>query len=261
MHAAGPRTIPSESDWTQALEEIRLAPWRLQLAYQPILDLDRGALWGYEALARFMARPAQGPDAWFAAATRHQVAGELEAGAVRLALAARHRMPAGSRLAVNVSPTELVSPEVLEAFAEAESLASIVVEITENAPVEDYGRLREAVDRLRAKGAALAIDDVGSGHSGLRHIIELEPQYVKIDRPLIAQLEPGTPGAAVVEAVSDICRGIGARAIAEGVEHPDELRSLSSLGVSLVQGFLVGHPRLMPRASRHWRSIVGRRDR
>lgn len=251
MHApdrVGP-SPPTESDWDSALTEFCSAPWGLRFAFQTIFDVESATVCGYEALARFDPSPGQGPEAWFAAAARHHVAGVVESHAVRLALSARDRMPAGCFLAINVTPTALVTAEVREAFAEAGRLDQVVVEITEQSPVADYPRLRAATERLRAAGASLAIDDVGSGHSGLRQVTELRPDYVKIDRPLISYVDHEPTRAGVVEGVALLCARIGARPVAEGVERPEELQALSNLGVSLAQGYLIGHPETEPRRS------------
>lgn len=258
MHDDGNKTARSEGEWTRALEEIRSAPWQLQFAFQPIFDLTRTTVWGYEALARFSLPPVEGPEAWFAAAGRHDVAGALEGYAVRLALRSLAMLPRSARLALNVTPTSLALPDVLEAFSEAPSLKRVVVELTEQAPIHDYARVREAVEVLRRAGASIAIDDVGSGHSGLRHVTELDPDFVKLDRPLIARLGTGASAAAVIEAVAHMCDRIGARAIAEGVERTSELHTLLELGVSLAQGYLIGLPQSKPAAEAATASLSNR---
>jgi EAL domain-containing protein (putative c-di-GMP-specific phosphodiesterase class I) len=248
MHENG-RKARTESEWPRALEEIRSAPWQLELAFQPIFDVRRTVVWAYEALARFAPPPVEGPEAWFAAAGRHHVAGALESHAVRRALSSLPLLPSSARLAVNVTPRALVLPEVMEAFREPGDLERVVVELTEQDAITDYGPIREAVEGVRGAGALIAVDDVCSGHSGLRNVVELEPDFVKIDRPLVGRLGDGGRAAGVIQSVAQMCERIGAVPIAEGVERPSELRALVALGISLVQGYLIGHPRVGPIAA------------
>src|ERR1700761_8257057 len=112
--------------------------WREGLiapVFQPIVDLSRGVVCGFEGLSRIQGPPeAGGPQEWFAAAALHGYAGRLEATALKVLLAARHQLPDICFLTINVSPDSVLAPEVDAVFSHADDLAGIVLEITEQSP-------------------------------------------------------------------------------------------------------------------------------
>lgn len=235
----------ADTSWPARLERVcRNA--RISAAFQPIVDLAHGVVHGYEALSRF-GEPGPAPQAWFAAAALHGFASRLEATALSVALAARARLPSGCLLFINLSPDALVSAEVASALAQPESLCGLVIEITEQTPVEDYAALGAVLDRLRTRGAMTAVDDTGAGYASLSHVLALRPEFVKLDRSLVAGIDRDPALAAAVRAISAFAGELGAQVVAEGVEHEAELEALLDLGLSLVQGFLLGRPHTEPR--------------
>ncbi len=236
----------ADTSWPGRLERT-CRDARITAAFQPIVDLARGDVYGYEALSRF-GEPGPGPQAWFAAAALHGFASRLEATALAVVLAERARLPGGCFLFVNLSPDALVSTEVASALARLESLSGLVIEITEQTPVEDYAALKAALDRLRARGAMTAVDDTGAGYASLSHVLALRPEFVKLDRSLVAGVDRDPAQAAAVRAISAFADELGARVVAEGVEREAELATLLELGVPLVQGFLLGAPHRDPTA-------------
>jgi EAL domain-containing protein (putative c-di-GMP-specific phosphodiesterase class I) len=230
-------------EWPEALEGVLEYPHRVRPFFQPIVDLERGAVCGYEALARFDGGPP--PDEWFAAAARLGLEGPLEALMVRDALDARAGLADECFLAVNVSPQALLSDEVAEAFAEAGRLDGVIVEVTEQSDA-DLRLLRTALDALRERGAQVAVDDAGAGYSSLGRISALRPQYVKVDRALVADLDVDTGKAAIVEALCELAGRIDAWIVAEGVERLEELDALLRLRVPLGQGYAFGRPAAEP---------------
>lgn len=228
--------VVDEADVHRLLTE----PARLHMAFQPIVDLRRGVVVGYEALARVPGTPKATPDVWFAAAARHGVADELEALAVRAALSARPALPRNCYLSVNVSPALVGSPHVRAALGG--DLGGVVLELTEHAPVDDYDALAAGLSGLRAAGALLAVDDAGTGYAGLAHILALRPDVVKLDRTLIAGLDLDEAKTVLVSTLGDFAGQIDAWVLAEGVERPGELDALVRLRVPLAQGYLLGRP-------------------
>jgi EAL domain-containing protein (putative c-di-GMP-specific phosphodiesterase class I) len=226
----------------RALARVLRDPERLALAFQPIVDIGHGMLTGYETLARFDGAPQATPDRWFEAAEAFGVRDELEARVVRKALAARELLPPNCFLSINVGPRSLGSTRVQDAFAQSGDLSGIVIEITEQTPIEDYVWFARALDPLRDAGAALAVDDAGAGHSSLRHITALRPDFVKVDRGLVAALDREPAKAASVEMLGALAGRLDAWVIAEGVEQDSELTRLAQLGVPLAQGFRLGRP-------------------
>jgi EAL domain-containing protein (putative c-di-GMP-specific phosphodiesterase class I) len=227
----------------RGLDLVLSHPEKLSLAFQPIVDLAHGVVTGYECLARFAIEPYVPPNVWFTAAEEQGVAAELEAMVVERALASRTGLPQNCFLTVNLGPRSASSPQVRQALARGGDLAGLVVEITEQTPVEDYEQLRALLDEVRNAGAMVAVDDAGAGFASLRHVTALRPDFVKIDRALVADLDQDPANAAIVEMMGVLAGRLDAWIIAEGVEREAELSRLIELGVPLAQGFGLGRPR------------------
>jgi EAL domain-containing protein (putative c-di-GMP-specific phosphodiesterase class I) len=192
---------------------------------------------GYEALTRF----ADGttPDARFASAHAAGVGIRLEIAAIRSALEAAVALPGHLWLNVNASPQTVASPELKELLGHISR--EVVLEVTEHHEITDYAAFRSAVSGLGAR-VRLAVDDAGAGFAGLRHIVELRPSFVKLDRQLIADLDHDEARQAMVAGLIHFARNSGCWLIAEGVETEAELRCLRALQLRYVQGYLVGRP-------------------
>jgi len=217
-------------------------PGVLRAHYQPIADLARGVVTGYEALARFNGPPDMSPDRWFAAAYGHGLGERLEARALATALAGRDALPPNAFLTVNVGPAALLSEPVAEVLARAGDLRGVVIEITEQHPIDDYDAVNAALAPLREAGAMLAVDDAGAGFSSLMHITTLRPDLVKVDRGLVAGIDTDPTRAAVIETLGIFASRLDAWLLAEGVETSGELERLLALGVPLAQGWFLGRP-------------------
>jgi EAL domain-containing protein (putative c-di-GMP-specific phosphodiesterase class I) len=215
-----------------------------RLVFQPVVDLGRGEIVGYEALARFGGSGLRTPGPYLAAAERTGRGAELEAHLLAQALAARESVPAGCFLAVNVSPVLLSSPVVSSLLRAAGDLTGLVLELTEHVPVDNLTALRRRVDVLRARGALLALDDTGAGWSGLKQVAELRPDIVKLDRSLVTDVDRDEVKQALVELVGQFVSRLGSRLLVEGVERFEELDAVARLGVPLAQGWLLGRPSL-----------------
>jgi EAL domain-containing protein (putative c-di-GMP-specific phosphodiesterase class I) len=232
----------TDNDWAQLLDSVcrerLIAP-----VFQPIVDLARGVICGYEGLSRFPgAVDLGGPEAWFAAATWHGYSGRLEALALTAILDHRSDLPANAFLSVNLSPGALHAPEVRAALSARHELSGVVFEITEQTPVEDYEALDVVLTDLRSRGAMIAVDDTGSGYASLSHLLALRPQFVKLDRKLVTGVDHDPSRAAAVAAIGAFAGELDAWLIAEGVETADELERLTELSVPMVQGYFLGHP-------------------
>jgi diguanylate cyclase (GGDEF)-like protein len=208
-------------------------------AYQPIIDLRTGLVAGYEALARFPRNPGRSPIDWFAQAHRSGLGFALEALAVRAALAGKRR-PTRTFLTINLSPSALSSPEVQAALPER--LDGIVIEITENEHVPDDRAFWEMRESLRERGGRLAIDDAGSGYAGLRQLMRLQPDLLKLDRSMVDGIHRDGAKAALVEAMVRYAREIGAEVCAEGIETLADLEALADLDVTFGQGWAIARP-------------------
>jgi EAL domain-containing protein (putative c-di-GMP-specific phosphodiesterase class I) len=242
----------------QLLTDVIAHPGRVRPHYQPIVDLQRGEVCGYEALARFVEWPGVPTAEVFAAADEHGLCPAIEARIVRDVLEARSQVPRGRLVSVNLSPRAVLSDEVTEVFAEHDRLDNVVVEITEQTDT-DLDALSAALADLRAKGVLVAVDDAGSGYGSLRRITALHPQFVKVDRSLVRHLDCEPARAAVVETLSELASRIDAWVVAEGIERREELDTLIRLRVPLGQGFAFGRPspgmaELDPELATHIRS-------
>ncbi len=213
----------------------------LDMVYQPIFDLETRQVVGVESLARFSLEPKRPPNEWFKTAADLGLATRLEMTAVSRAVARRSQLPPGVFMAVNLSPEALMSPELVgvipEGFAD-----QLVIELTEHTPVLDYQALGLAFAPLRASGAALAIDDAGAGFASLRHILELAPQFIKLDISITQKIEHERVALALAVALTSFAGAIEARIIAEGIETASQLEALRSLGIRLGQGYHLAMP-------------------
>ncbi len=216
----------------------------MSIVYQPIVDLHTMAIAGSEALARFTVEP-RNPAQWFADAADAGMAQELEVAAIRLALTSFGELPEGTYLSVNTSPATLMACRLEDVLGRADP-ARIQLEITEQSKVEDYDALALAIERVRAAGARVAVDDAGAGYAGLRQILRLKPDVIKLDRALINDIDSDPARQALVRSLVDFAGHVGARIIAEGVETQEELDILLWLGVHAVQGYFLGRPQPLP---------------
>ncbi len=226
------------------IEAVLADPELLVPHFQPIVDLAARRVAGYEALARFRAEPVRAPDRWFAEAGAVGLGAELQALAVRRACAVAQaaRLPAGTFLSLNISPRHLADPAVAAALEHA-AFERLVIEVTEEEAVADYGALRAAVAPYLARGARLAVDDVGAGYASMRHVTELRPDYVKLDALLVRDLGDDSARRALLDALVGFAGAIGAVPIAEGVETPADLALLArTRGPLLVQGYAIARP-------------------
>lgn len=223
------------------LTDVLEKPGRVRPHFQPIVDLQRGEVCGYEALARFTDWPGVAIADVFAAADDHGMGGALEAQMVREVLEARPHVSADRFLSVNLSPQAALTDEVHEAFAASDRLDSVIIEITEQTDT-DLDQLAAALAELRARGALIAVDDAGAGYGSLARITALHPHFVKIDRSLVHNLDHEPAKAAVVETLSELASRIDAWVVAEGIERLEELDALIRMRIPLGQGYAFGRP-------------------
>lgn len=224
----------------QRIRQALVDPDALKLAFQPICTLD-GTIVAGEALSRFRAPPKRGPEAWFAEASEVGLRVDLELAALRLAFAAIPSLPARTCLTVNASPATLVGAAFQKLVRETDG-RRIVVEVTEHAPIADYVRMNDAVQRIKADGVRLAIDDAGAGFASLRHILRLDPDFIKLDGTLIRGIAKDRSKQALAAGLISFAEKIGATIVAEGIETAGELKALAGLGVRYGQGYYLARP-------------------
>ncbi len=227
----------------QTLERIRrvMDEGRLTMVFQPIVCLADGSTSMVEALTRVRSEPFRTPDLWFAEAWAVGVGLDLELHAVQEALSQLGRLPRGVRMSVNISPETALSPRLKEVLAVDEP-DRLVIELTEHDHVADYVPLKQALMDLRGAGPSIAIDDVGTGYSGLQRLLELQPDILKLDTSITSGLDVDPVRRSLAAAVVSFSDAAGLSAIAEGVETPAEAQELRTLSFFGAQGYLFGRP-------------------
>lgn len=213
----------------------------LRVHLQPVIELATGAVWGVEALARFPGHPQPGPASWFEAALRDGRGPALEALALAGGLEMLPALPAGSHLTVNLSAGALLTPSIQRQLLAAAD-PRLLIELTEHELVADYAALQAVLAALREAGIGIGIDDFGAGHSSWRHVLQIEPEVLKLDLSLVQGVECSGPRQALVDAMVSYCRGTDTVLIAEGVEDAGDLATLLRLGVGHAQGWFLARP-------------------
>lgn len=208
--------------------------------FQPVVELGDGRVVGYEALTRF--HDGTRPDHWFRNAQAVGLGTDLELACLHSALEAAARLPVDRALGLNVSPELILAREPLrDLLVGARAGRAIVVEVTEHVAIDDYQALREALAAI-GSNVTLAVDDAGAGFASLRHIVELAPQFVKLDIGLVRDVDRDPARQALIAGMRHFAREIGCKLIGEGVETEAEAATLRRLGVDLAQGYLHGRP-------------------
>lgn len=243
-----------------ALLDRALAPGAIRAVFQPIVRLRGGDTIGYEALSRFEVEPlAPGdggepepdldPQGWFDLASELGRRVELEVASWQ-AISRAGAPPDGGLLFVNTSPAALAEPSVREARDQLPP--RVVLELSEHDAVGDYEALRSILAEWTVRGDRLAIDDAGAGYASLRHVLQLAPDYVKLDRSLISGIDHDPNRRALAAALVAYGRDVGTSIIAEGVERGEEMLVLRSAGVGFAQGYLLARP-AAPWPTTEWR--------
>ena len=223
----------------------------VEVAYQPIFELGSDRCLGIEALARFP-EPFIGPAETFAAAEEVGLAAELERLVIGNAWDALERLGPGQFLALNVSPAALLELAGRVYGRSDLPLSKLVLEVTEHAMIDTYDAVRGALAPLRRRGLRIAVDDAGAGYASLRHVLELRPDFIKLDRWLIDGLADDSARRVAVSAFVSLARELGSSVIAEGVERPADLATVRELGLDAAQGYLLGRPTTDQAALSQW---------
>ncbi|MCP1489477.1 diguanylate cyclase (GGDEF)-like protein [Pseudomonas fluorescens] len=237
----------------------------LHSLFQPIISLSERRILGYEALTRGPSNsPLHSPIALFAVARQAGRLNELEIACRQSACRRFNEQQLPGKLFLNVSPESLLEAahqpgrtlQLLQDFGIPPS--QVVIELTEQTPIDDFQLLQTALHHYRAMGFSIALDDLGAGYSSLRLWSELRPDYVKIDRHFIDGIHQDALKREFVGSILQIAKASRAQVIAEGIELPEELAVLTEMGVDLVQGYLLGRPQEHP--PRDARALMPKHD-
>jgi EAL domain-containing protein (putative c-di-GMP-specific phosphodiesterase class I) len=230
------------------------------IVLQPIISLSTGCVVKVEALSRFAAWPQREPDYWFAEAASVGLGCALELFAIERALSLLADLPESIGMAVNAGPDTFCSPELLNLLS-ASTPNRIVVELTEHVGIEDDPALRQACKDLRRIGARVALDDTGAGFASLSLLLEVAPEFIKLDRVLTRDIDADPVRRALARALVTFGNEVGAAVIAEGIESAAELAVLIDLGIAYGQGFYLARPGSLEDLNRFLRGEPSRRPR
>ena len=248
------RTIETERDEIRQRrrEEFErvISNEQLTCAFQPIVDLGDYTVLGYELLARGpVASELHRPDALFEVARGEGRVPELDRLCMMTAARGSATLPAPYLRFINTEPVNLFLHTRSDQFVTELVNATppdlrdqTVIEITENSVIDDFAHMRDVVRRLRSEGFRVAIDDAGAGYAGLQMIVEVEPDFIKLDMSLIRKLDVSIVKQKLVRKLRDFCAESDITLIAEGIETRPQLDVLLDIGVSHGQGFLFAHP-------------------
>ncbi|GAC1528601.1 MAG: hypothetical protein NVS2B16_36260 [Chloroflexota bacterium] len=240
-----------------ALGELRhgISDGALRLHYQPRINLRTGRPCGVEALVRWQ-HPTRGllpPSEFIDMAEDSGLIRPLGTWVVEETLKQANNWSeedpdcAGLELAVNVSARQLNDPELVSRIkdilrAQRIDPALLILEITETALMHDPDAALKSLIALKNLGVSLSIDDFGTGYSSLTYLKKFPIDELKIDRSFIMGLGTDTGDSAIVASCITLAHAVGIRAVAEGVETPEQVHTLNTLDCDLAQGFHFAHP-------------------
>lgn len=225
-------------------------PFHFKMAFQPIVDLSRNRVWGYEALVR----GANGEPAF---AVLDQVTDEQRyrfdqaARVMAIETAGALFKDPDLRLSINFMPNAVYEPNacIQKSLAAAKRVnfphRNLMFEFTENERMPDAAHVQRIVEAYRKLGFWTALDDFGAGYAGLGLLARLQPDLIKIDMELLRDIHLSAAKQAIIAGIVGIARSLDITLLAEGIESEDELTMLRAAGISLFQGYFFAKPAVM----------------
>ena len=226
-----------------------LSESRVRVVYQPILDFSSGQPLGWEALSRGPAQSAfESPVFLFDFAEESGTLFELEKVCRQKAIAHCTPLGRGQKLFLNIHPQTLIDPDftpgetrrILEGIGLEPD--NVVFEITERHSIKDFSLFHKTLTHYRSQGFMVAVDDVGTGYSGLWSIAQIRPDFIKIDMSLVQGIDRDPIKRSLLETFVTFADKIGSKIIAEGIETETVFSSLLSMGVHFGQGYFFARP-------------------
>lgn len=223
--------------------------------YQPIYRLNDDQLIGFEALTRF-ATPFSGkPGYWFNQAALAGLTETLEHAVLQRALKDTLKLKGNRFMSLNVSPSTIMNGTLTDVLS-GYSLDNIMLEITEHEVIQRYEPLLRVLAPLREAGLRIAIDDAGSGYASFRHVLEFQPDIIKLDQSLARKIDTSANSQALIRAMTGFAVETGSQLLAEGVETRAEAMTLREIGIDAVQGFYFGAPEPVGHQPEGWKHLV-----
>lgn len=234
-----------------ALEAI-IASERIEAVFQPIFDIGKNKLLGYEALVRGPRNTGfESPLRLFSQAEQCGLRTELEELCIRKATSSFIERQLPGKLFLNLSPDSLlrlntIGSTIYRLLILDQDCPRLVLELSEKYPLNDMKEIRQLSELIHEKGHEIAIDDLGTGYSGLLTWAEVRPDYVKIDRHFVNGIHTDSVKREFVRSIQEISRGLFCKVIAEGIEDARELEVIRGIGIKFGQGFLLQPPASEP---------------
>mgnify|MGYP005994397189 CR=1 FL=1 len=238
---------------SKRLLESLIVNHELNIVFQPIFNSSKNTIWGYEALTRLPEQhPISSPTVLFALAEKCGYLSQIELYCRKLAIQRFSELKLEGLLFLNVSPLTIAQKshphgETLNLLKQnGLTPEQVVIEVTEQYEAEDPSLLKESLEYYRNSGFSIAIDDLGTGHSGLKQWAEIQPDIVKIDRYFISGCPSNVVKRELLRTIFELGKTTGAAIIAEGIEEFEEYELLNSLGMVYAQGYLLAKPQAQP---------------
>jgi diguanylate cyclase (GGDEF)-like protein len=226
----------------------------LTTLFQPIVCLSSQQIFSFEALIRGPSNSVfHNPINLFSYAEKFELGTQLEHACRHTSIRQYADLKLPHKLFLNTSPSVLLQSdfkkdETLRYLADnGISPESVVIEVTEQQPIDDYDIMRDAINHCRSMGFQIALDDLGAGYSGLRLWTELMPDYVKIDRHFIQDIDKDPIKLCFVRSIQSMALVSNCHIIAEGVETEAEFHAIEALGITYAQGHYFAHPCANPK--------------
>lgn len=234
---------------TRARERLRDIIIRRELSsvFQPIVELPSARVRAYEALIRGPAgTDLFSPAMLFNLATHAELVLELDRACLETTLrTALDRLPQDALLFVNVLPTLINDSRFraeLAGYIEQLGKGRLVLELNEGVAIYNYDVLGRGLNELRRAGARVAVDDLGAGNANLDHVLQLSPEFMKLDISLVRGVDQSPIKQALISSMVGVGRAVNATVIAEGIENMAEYETVSALGVEMAQGYFFARP-------------------
>jgi EAL domain-containing protein (putative c-di-GMP-specific phosphodiesterase class I) len=232
-------TVPAQ-ELSGVLARLERDGVALQPAFTAVADLRRAAVAGYEVALGFPGEAALTPRGWSLPADPPDLAGEIEARVLRLAIAQRLLLPPGPTLHITLSHRALCSPVVLGALASFGRLDDVVLVTDAPQRIDEVVALERALTQARRAGAVLALETCGGGYEALQLVSRTRADYVRVDRALIDGVAEDDAKAVALEGLVRFCSRAGSYVVAEGAARQEDLAAVMRLGVTLAVGPLFG---------------------
>ncbi|MEE3330946.1 MAG: EAL domain-containing protein [Myxococcota bacterium] len=217
--------------------------------YEPIVTVESKTVFGYEALARGpQGSDLHAPLVMFSLAEEEDLVFELDCLCRTSGLKGAVGLPEGTKLFLNIRPTTIHDPNfraerLIQTLRECElSPTDVVFEVSEQESIANFEAFKEIRDYYRDLGFQFALDDTGAGYAGLEALVEISPDFIKVDRSFVSGIDHDPVRKTMLGALQTVSEKTNSRLIAEGLDTLEELETLGELGIEFGQGWLFGKP-------------------